>query len=193
MNNKKFILAVFIFVALAQLYVPAKMILDREKVLANGIDFKFRTAPIDPNDPFRGKYISLQFENNVIEIQNEEDWRGGEDVYVILVEDYNGFAKIESVSKTKPSNEFSFVKAKVSYVSDNGSQQLTVDYPFDRYYMEESKAYEAENVYIRSLPDSTQKAYALVKIKGGEAVLKDVLINDVSIRDIVISERGKRE
>ncbi len=191
MNNKKLLLAAFILVALAQLYVPAKMILDRENILTSGIDFKFRTAPIDPNDPFRGKYISLQYENNVIEIQNEGDWLSGEDIYVILANDSNGFAKIESVSKTKPSDEVSFVKAKVSYVSDNGSQQLTVDYPFNRFYMEESKAYEAEQVYRESLPDSTQVAYALVKIKDGEAVLKDVLINDVSIRDIVISEREK--
>lgn len=191
MNNRKLILAAFILVALAQLYVPAKMILDRESVLANGIDFKFKTAPIDPNDPFRGKYISLQYESNVIEIQNEEDWRGGEDIYVILANDSNGFAKIESLSKTKPSDEVSFVKAKVSYVSDNGSQQLTVSYPFDRFYMEESKALEAEQVYRESVPDTNQVAYALVKIKGGEAVLKDVLINDVSIRDVVNRERKK--
>ena len=193
MNNKKFILAAFILVALAQLYVPAKMILDREKVLANGIDFKFKTAPIDPNDPFRGKYVRLQYEDNVIEIKNEEDWRGGEDIYVILAKDDNGFATIESVSKKKPSNEFSFVKAKVSYISDDGSQQLTVDYPFDRFYMEESKAYEAEQVYREFLPDTNQVAYALVKIKDGEAVLKDVLIDDVSIRDVVIKEREKRK
>lgn len=191
MNNRKLILAAFILVALAQLYVPAKMILDRESVLANGIDFKFKTAPIDPNDPFRGKYISLQYESNVIEIQNEEDWRGGEDIYVILANDSNGFAKIESLSKTKPSDEVSFVKAKVSYVSDNGSQQLTVSYPFDRFYMEESKALEAEQVYRESVPDTNQVAYALVKIKNGEAVLKDVLINDISIRDVVNSEREK--
>lgn len=193
MNKRKLILAAFILVALAQLFVPVKMILDREDVLASGIDFKFRTAPIDPNDPFRGKYISLQYENNVIEIQNEKDWLNGEDIYVILANDSNGFAKIESVSKKKPFDEVSFVKAKVNYITDNGAKQLTVYYPFDRFYMEESKALEAEQVYRESVPDSTQVAYALVKIKDGEAVLKDVLINDVSIRDIVNSERGKRK
>ncbi len=65
MNTKKLLLVAFILVALAQLYVPTKMILNRENVLANGTDFKFRTAPIDPNDPFRGKYVNLQYENNV--------------------------------------------------------------------------------------------------------------------------------
>ncbi len=125
----------------------------------------------------------------MIEIPNEDEWSRGEDIYVILANDNNGFAKIKSVSKTKPSKELSFVKAKVSFISTDNPQELTVDYPFDRYYMEESKAYEAENVYRKSLPDSTQNVYALVKIKDGDAVLQDVLINDVSIRDIVISEK----
>jgi uncharacterized membrane-anchored protein len=191
MRNKKLILAAFILVALVQLYVPAQMIFEREQILAKGTEFKFETAPIDPNDPFRGKYVNLQYKNKVIEIQNEADWLNGEDIYVILAKDNNGFAKIQSVSKTKPSDEFSFVKAKVSFVSDDGSQQLTVYYPFDRFYMEESKAVEAEHVYNRSLPDTNQRAYALVKIKDGEAVLKDVLINDISIKDIVNSEREK--
>ena len=191
MNNKKVILAAFILLALVQLYVPAKMILEREKILEKGVEFKFKTAPIDPNDPFRGKYINLQYENNVIEIQNEDEWFSGEDIYVILAKDNNGFAKIKSVSKTKPSEDLLFVKAKVSFISTDDSQKLTVDYPFDRYYMEESKAVEAENLYRKSLTDTSQNVYALVKIKDGEAVLKDVLINDVSIRDILIKEQKK--
>jgi uncharacterized membrane-anchored protein len=191
MNSKKLLLAAFILVALAQLYIPAKMIIDREEILASGIDFKFRTAPIDPNDPFRGKYINLQYENNVIEIQNEGDWFNGEDIYVVLANDSNGFATIQSVSKTKPSDEVSFVKAKVGFVSDDDPKKLNIYYPFDRFYMEESKAQEAEQVYRESVPDTNQVAYALVKIKDGEAVLKDVLINDVPIRDVVNSERKK--
>ena len=191
MNSKKLILAAFILLALVQLYVPAKMILEREKILEKGVEFKFKTAPIDPNDPFRGKYINLQYENNVIEIQNEDEWFSGEDIYVILAKDNNGFAKIKSVSKTKPSNEISFAKAKVNFISTDDSQKLIVEYPFDRYYMEESKAVEAENVYRNSLTDTSQNVYALVKIKDGEAVLKDVLINDVSIRDILIKEQKK--
>jgi len=185
MNNKKLILTVLILVALAQLYVPAKMILDREKVLAEGIEFKFKTAPIDPNDPFRGKYINLQYENNVIEVQSKDVWVQYEDIYVILAKDNYGFAKIKSVSKAKPNSELSFVKAKVRYIGFNNSHKLTIDYPFDRYYMEESKAYDAEKTYRNSLRDTSKVTYALVFIKDGEAVLNDVLINGVSIREIV--------
>lgn len=77
------------------------------------------------------------------------------------------------------------MKAKVAYVTDNGTNRLTIDYPFDRFYMEESKARDAEMAYRESQLDTTQTTYALVKIKAGEAVLKEVMINGIPIREIV--------
>jgi uncharacterized membrane-anchored protein len=189
MINKKILLPVFILVAIVQLFVPAKMIFDREDILDKGKEYKFKTQPIDPNDPFRGKYITLRYEENMIEIQNEADWKRGEIVYILLTTDNEGFVKIQSVSKQNPTSSQDFLKAKVSYITSNGANKLTIDYPFDRYYMEESKAYDAELTYRESELDTSQIAYALVSIKDGEAVLKDVLINGVSIREIVIKER----
>ena len=185
MISKKIILPIFIVVALAQLYVPFKMIFDREEILKTGTEYKFSTAPIDPSDPFRGKYIILSYKDNVIAVKDEKSWATGETVYVSLVKDEAGFAKIASVSKEKPSENKDFVKAEVSAVSSDGTNKLTLYYPFDRYYMEESKAYDAEIIYAESAQDSTQIAYALVSIKEGEAVLKDVLINGTPIKEIV--------
>jgi uncharacterized membrane-anchored protein len=193
MIKKKILLSVFILVALVQLFVPAKMILDREDILDMGKEYKFKTEPIDPNDPFRGKYITLRYEEDVIEIQNEADWIRGEIIYVFLKTDNEGFAKIKSVSKENPTDNQDFLKTKVSHVTGNGSNKLTIDYPFDRYYMEESKAYDAELTYRESQLDTSQIAYALVSIKDGEAVLKDVLINGISIREIVIKERENQK
>ncbi|HMB62545.1 MAG TPA: hypothetical protein VKN36_05700, partial [Eudoraea sp.] len=59
------------------------------------------------------------------------------------------------------------------------------DYPFDRFYMEESKANEAELTYRQSQRDTSKITYALVRIKNGEAVLKDVMIDGISIRELV--------
>ena len=193
MIKMKILLSVFILVALVQLFVPAKMILDREDILDMGKEYKFKTEPIDPNDPFRGKYITLRYEEDVIEIQNEKDWIRGEIIYVFLTTDNEGFAKIKSVSKENPTDNQDFLKTKVSHVTGNGFNKLTIDYPFDRYYMEESKAYDAELTYRESQLDTSQIAYALVSIKDGEAVLKDVLINGVSIREIVIKERENQK
>jgi uncharacterized membrane-anchored protein len=185
MSSKKILLSLFILVALAQLYVPAKMILDKEDTLETGIDYKFQTTPIDPIDPFRGEYIILSYKDNVAAVKDEKSWFTGETVYVSLVTDEAGFAKISSVSKEKPSENKDFIKAEVSAVSSNATNKLTIYFPFDRYYMKESKAYDAELVYIKSLQDTTQIAYALVSVKEGEAVLKDLLIDGISIKDIV--------
>lgn len=191
MNNKKLILSIFILVALVQLYVPAKMILDREDILKTGKEYKFKTVAVDPNDPFRGKYITLRYEENMTKVKNESDWQRNETIYVTLTTDDEGYASIQSVSKEKPKDNPDFLKTKVSYVTTNGLNKLRVDYPFDRYYMEESKADDAEQTYAESQRNSDKTTYALVCIKDGEAVLKDVLIDGISINEIVRNDREK--
>lgn len=185
MNNKKLLLTAFILVALAQLYVPTKMIWDKESVIDKGVEFKFKTAPIDPNDPFRGKYITLSYDENTVTVSDEQDWVEGEPIYVILVTDKSGYAKIQSVSKTNPTDNENYIKAKVGFTWGNASNTLTIDYPFDRYYMEESKAYDAELTYRQSQQDTSKITYALVSVKNGDAVLRDVLIDGISIREVV--------
>lgn len=193
MKFNKILLPAFIVVALAQLYVPAKMIFDREDVLKTGVEYKFKTAPVDPNDPFRGKYITLSFEENTVKVQNEADWTWNETIYLTLSTDDEGFAKIESASKQKPAERTDFLEAKISHVSTNKANELMVEYPFDRFYMEESKAYDAEQTYRESQRDPSQTTYASVFIRNGEAVLKDVLIDGISIREIVKEEQEEKE
>jgi len=185
MNSKKIILPAFIIIALVQLYVPASMIFNKEKVLETGAVYKFKTEPIDPNDPFRGKYIILNFERNTFQVENTEDWTRGEYIYVYLTQGSDGFARINSITKEKLTDNQDFIKTKVKYIASDSTNTITVEYPFNRFYMEESKAYEAEVVYRQSQVDTTNLTYALVSIKNGDAVLKDVLINETPIREIV--------
>lgn len=201
MKRERIIFFVFILVALVQLLMPAKMIFDREDILATGKDYRFKTKPVDPNDPFRGKYITLGFEENLVKDQSENDWQNSETIYVFLTTDIEGFARIVSISKVKPVGNVDFVEAKVSYFSffdpmqaspdslnqseSNKNTDLIIEYPFNRFYMEEFKAPRAEKVYRESLSDSSNVTYALVKIKDGEAVVKDILINGISIKELV--------
>jgi len=185
MNSKKYFLLAFVIVAIVQLYIPAKMILNREEVLESGREFKFKTAPIDPYDIFRGKYIHLRYAENVLAVNNETDWQINERIYVVFSQDSEGFAKVQSVSKEMPAESQFFFKSKVAYMTSDSSNLLTIEYPFSRYYMEESKAYDAEQLYRKSLSDSNSVTYALVFIKLGESVLKDVLVDSISIREIV--------
>ena len=188
MNNKYLLLIAFVFVAAAQIYVPASMILEREDILATGKTFKFKTTPIDPNDPMRGKYITLRFDENVFKVIGEQQFDRDEDVFVHLNEDLDGFVEIGKLSAEKPGKEIDFVKVKINFIStynDNDTSHISINYPFDRFYMEESKAQEAEITYSESLSDSTTTTYAVVKIKDGEAVLEDVMIDGISITELV--------
>ena len=181
MSNKKIILISFGLLVLLQLWTPAAMIWNREKVLKTGKTFKFRSAPVDPNDPFRGKYIVLSFSENGYENAEKTNWEPGETIYVQLTTDSAGFAKIFSLHKVKPGKGIDFVKTTINYINSDNSKTVFIDWPFERFYMEESKAYEAEQVYIKSAADSNSVTYALVKVKNGDAVLENVFINDKPI------------
>ncbi|HLF53122.1 GDYXXLXY domain-containing protein [Flavobacterium sp.] len=185
MKNKKTLLILFILVVLAQLYVPLQMIFDQEDVLKTGKEFKFQTEPVDPNDPFRGKYITLSFKVREITVKNIKNWQNGETIFAKITTDKNGFAKIAAISKSKPKYSSDYLKVKINAVSNFKNENIIfLDFPFNRFYMNENKAQKAEEVYAESITDSINKTFALVAVKNGEAVIKDVLINEVSIKEL---------
>ena len=166
------------------------MIFGREDILKTGTEFKFRTAPIDPNDPFRGKYIELDFSASTFETNEADEWINEKEIFVSLSTDEEGYAKIESISREKPEGTKDFVIAKVSRIITSTPKRVMIQYPFDRFYMEEYKAPDAEQVFRDSQRNNVEEAYALVYVKNGEAVLKDVLIGGVSIKDIANGHGG---
>ena len=179
---KKIVIPIFIVVMLAQLYVPAQMILGRESVISEGEVFKFITAPVDPSDPFRGKYIILNFEATEFSLTDENDFEIYQDVYVWLEKDENGYAQIANVTKEAPTDDVQYVKAIVQQLTPyENPEKLRVRYLFDRFYMEESKAYDAEVSYRESMENEGSHTYALVHIKDGQAVVTDVFIDELPI------------
>lgn len=185
-NNKTLIFSLFLVVVLAQWLVVISMISKHQATLNSGKLYKFKTQPVDPNDPFRGKYVQLSFEQNSIQIKNNSDFNYNDEVYVIFSENDKNFAIISKISYAKPENNPYYLKTKIrsSYAVDTITKTVTVQYPFDRYYMQEQKAPEAERIYNQSLRDTLSNTYAEVYIKNGIAVLKDVKINEVSLREL---------
>jgi len=185
--DKKYILPItFVVVVLIQLWVPVSMIWKSEAVLREGREFHFKTAPIDPIDPFRGNYIILSFDADEHLTSTDTTWQSNELAYVLLGVDSTGFAEILSVTRKMPENNTDYFKTSIYYAwQDSVDTKLSLNFPFDRYYMEESKAYEAERAVRESVSDSTQVAYAIVCIKDGEARLKDVMVDEVPIKEWV--------
>ena len=107
--------------------------------------------------------------------------QSGENIYVLLSKDSAGYAKIISVQTDRPSIGTDFIKAKVNYFVSDSARQVFIEWPFNRFYMDEAKAYDAEKAYIKSTADSSSITYALVKVKNGEAVLENVFINEKPI------------
>ncbi|WP_299526347.1 GDYXXLXY domain-containing protein [Winogradskyella sp.] len=176
------IFLIFVIVVLVQLFVPAKMIFDREDILKTGTVYKFKTRPVDPSDPFRGKYITLNYEMDSAE-SKDITWQRGEKILVYIESDSLGYAKVYDVSKDQLGTDKDYIEAKVIW--NNGkSNTVNFELPFDRFYMEESKAKPAEDIYreYNTQRNANNDTYALVAIKNGEAVLKNVYINDNPIR-----------
>ncbi len=184
MKTKYFILIALIILFLIQLYVPISLITNRENILKNGKEYRFKTAPIDPVDPFRGNYLILSFDANEFVVKTKGDWIEDESVYVIIKQDSMGFAAIASVEKNKPQTANNFVKARiVNIYEDNAYFTLNIEYPFDRYYMDEFKAAYSTEVYSKHANDSLYPAYAIVSVYNGESVLKDVIVGNKPIKD----------
>ncbi len=180
--NKLLITGGFIVMILAQWFIPGQMIYQQEQVLSEGTSYKFKTRPIDPNDPFRGKFIMLNYEMNKVKKPAEEvDY--DQDVYVYITTDKDGFATATHASKTLRDTDQDYIVAKA-----NGTYQdtLNFDLPFNIHYMDENKAYDAEvAVRIATREGILTNCYGLVYVKGDRAVLSDVFIDEVSIKDYV--------
>src|ERR1700676_3280082 len=95
-------LFVFGLVGLAQLAVPASLIWKREQTLRRGSVWKFRTAPVDPVDAFRGRYVALEFEAESQEISPPPNVSYHQTVFVTMRQNSEGFAEIDQVNSSRP-------------------------------------------------------------------------------------------
>lgn len=185
MNRNQLIWVAFIALVLIQWYVPASMIWQNESVIAKGALYKFEVAPVDPYDPFRGRYINLSVKNNTIEMDSTTSWKVKDEVFVYLKRDAQEFAVIDFVSK-QSGLQGDYILASVRSVTTAGATtELGIDFPFDRYYMEEEKAPIADSLYAHAFEDSLNTVYALVHVYEGKAVLNNVMINDQPLSEMI--------
>lgn len=166
-----------------QLAVPAFMIVKYETTVVSGKEFRFRTAPIDPEDPFRGKYITLSYEATSFLSNATDMFSENQEVFVSLQNDSLNFVKISNISSEEPSGA-DFVTGVVSYIDGEPSGKINISYSFNRFYMEETRAPRAEQVFGNATRERKEDTYALVSVYKGKAVVKDVFIGEVSIKEL---------
>ncbi|MDY8136423.1 GDYXXLXY domain-containing protein [Aquimarina sp. 2201CG5-10] len=178
----KYLLLLFILVALVQIFVPAQIIWNNNDTITSGKAYRFKTIPIDPTDPFRGKYITLRYDMDSY-IISDTTYVKGDEIYVYIQNDDQGFAMIHSISKEPLNNKLDYVIAEVT---GNYNNKVKFKLPFNRFYLEETKAPKAEKAYAEANRNNyLENVYGLVYIKNDTAVLEDVIINCVSISEYV--------
>ena len=175
----RLLLGLFGLALVAQLAVPAAMILKRERVLAHGQAFRFRTAPVDPYDAFRGRFVALGFDENSVMAPPGHDFARGQTVHVRLAEDADGFATFAEVLRDPPAAA-PYLTTKIQYV---GGDLVHLRLPFDRFYMDEDAAPAAERAYRQNSASSNRNAYVQVRIEKGVAVLEDLYVDGTPIRE----------
>tara|TARA_R110002049_G_scaffold99113_3_gene241664 strand:+ start:5105 stop:5482 length:378 start_codon:yes stop_codon:yes gene_type:complete len=120
-----YIFIIFLLVAAIQLFIPAQMILNQETILKTGTAYKFKTQPVDPSDPFKGKYINLNYKIDSFKT-NDSLWERNEPIYVYLITDSLGFAKIDTVSRNiLADNSNGYITAKAQWYDNYTSKNHT--------------------------------------------------------------------
>ena len=181
-GKKNILFLFFVLIAIAQLWIPISMISKYQKILTKGVTVKMKMRPRDPVHPFKGKYLQLNFEEN--NFVNEGDWKRGESVFLHYHTDKNGFLKVDSLTRDKLEG-LNSMKVKLNYFSPINNM-ITVKYPFDKYYIDESKAFYAEETIDRDLRDSeNHTVYAEIVILDSTPVLKEVYVDDKPILEFL--------
>ncbi|WP_432412785.1 GDYXXLXY domain-containing protein [Rasiella sp. SM2506] len=187
--NKFLIIGVFVVMVVAQWFVPGKMILNQEATLSQGTAYKFKTKPIDPSDPLRGKYIALRYDMNKALLVGNQNINWDDQVYVYLEIDAEGFAIATKASKIKLDTEQDYILATAR---NSNTDTVFFNLPFTRFYMEESKALPAEILVRQANRDSLlENCYGLVYVKENVAVLENVFVNNTPIKEYVATELKK--
>lgn len=176
------VIGLFGLLCLIQLAVPAMMIRGREHTLTHGERFLVKTAPIDPYDAFRGRYVWLSFAETTVPIAPGESFTSKRSVYVTLSVDDEGFAHLEQAS-SRPPESGPYIRMRVSYTYDDTT--VNVAWPMDRFYMEETAAPRAETVYREFNSNDEHDVYVAIRVADGEAVIENLYIDDTPIADYV--------
>ena len=165
----------FCGLVLIQLAVPCWMVISQERTLAEGALFKFKTRPVDPVDFFRGRYVQLAFDQEVLSSELDKSFELDQRVYVALGTDDQGFAKVLTVSRERPDTG-SFILARTSRYERN-----RLEFPFDRFYMDEFKAPKAEAAFLGSGSQRVQ-AYVQVRVRDGHASIEDLFLEGLPVK-----------
>lgn len=169
---------VFGLLCAAQLAVPASSIWQAERVLAEGRLLRFRTAPVDPADLVRGRYVALRFEAVEGPRVGPASLLPGQRAHVLLEEDAEGFARISGVTARRPEGG-TYFDTRVEAIDD---ERVRIRFPVDRLYLPERKALAVERAWQAA---AGRNGWAEIRVHQGRALIERLSIEGVPVLEHV--------
>jgi uncharacterized membrane-anchored protein len=168
--------AVFLTFALVLIAVPIYIIYSSEAILEKGHQHKLQLEGYDPFDPFRGKYLMLNYDFNS---PIEKGMKEGDKGFVVLEKDQQGFSHFSMVTVEKPTSD-DYIKCQVKYVYGDRAEIEIAN--IGKYFINESKAKRAEAILMKAVENKTNTTYATIRVLDGECRLEEVYVNGKSLK-----------
>lgn len=160
--------------------LPASLALRSERALRSGHRYYLHTAPVDPADPFRGRYVALSFPDARVALSAGFAAAPGTRVYLPLRIGADRYAYFGAPA-ARPPAAGDYLAARVQSVT--GGEAL-LRLPFDRYYLEEHAAPAAERAYRDAGRAADRRTYVSIRVRGSDAVLEELFIDDRAVREL---------
>ena len=198
-------IVLLVVLSAAQLTAAAWSIVRYEMTLAAGSVYKMKTAPVDPADPFRGRYVAIRavlrlpapLAPDVVALLDQvgagRPNSARKTGYAVLGNDAEGFARVVDVVPAPPrSGDYLEIKAvslrPIGSEAPGRPREFARDVvlPFDRYYMSEAAAPAAEQRYRdASRRNDDSDTWISVRVRNGIGVIEGWFIDGVRIEDAV--------
>lgn len=162
-------------------------------------EFLFQCAVRDPYDIMRGRYVQLSFDQENITLPENRlaNYHRSLEVYAVLKEGEDGFAKIVDLVTSRdevpqdgwPLRISSNDVWNTNWQPNDENKRISyrVRFPFERYYVNEKLAPQAEKVIGSALSvDASRKVALKVRIlEGGEFAVEDLLVDGRPLREVI--------
>ena len=173
---KKFV--AFVIAMFVLFTIPVYTIMINTNTLKDGTEYYFKIEAYDPYDMFRGNYLSIAFEENVIPAYSDYlDLDYNEKCYATIGVNAEGYAYFNGITEEVPTNTSAYYETTARYRSWEDGYVVTTP---TRYYMNEDKSLKAEDY----LNENIENAYVKVRVKNGKMVIVGLYVNDLLIDTI---------
>ena len=181
--NRRVLLILFLAACAAQWVAATWKIVERELTLRYGDVYKFKTAPVDPVDAFRGRDVAVRVEPDTVPFDGPWTREQGGWYFAELAVGEDGFARFVGLHDRCPPGKPS-IRTRLASFNDP-EKKAWLKLPLDRFYMSERLAPEAERAYREHSRQGAQDAWLRVRVWRGRAAIEDLYIGDRPIRDVV--------